>query len=1169
MTFQAAKDAELATGYRLVERLGAGGYGEVWKATAPGGFAKAIKIVYGAMDGPQAEQELRALSRIKEVRHPFLLSLERVDVIDGQLVIVTELAEGSLADRYARCRQEGLPGIPRAELLAHLRDAADALDYMAQTHGLQHLDVKPQNLLLVGNRMKVADFGLVRRLGTTRVSVAGVTPVYATPEAFDNRISKFSDQYSLAIVYQEMLTGVRPFPGSTLMQLAAQHISCPPLLTPLPAGDRPVIARALAKVPEERFPACLAMVDALFAAVKGAGVSTVILPRVPSNPSQPAVPPVGAPEVPAGLGTVATLFDISNEPTPSQASTADVVASESDLPSEDVLRQTVIPGTGGVPGSGRREWFRPLADLKQGLRPTLFIGVGGLAAATLCRLKRRLRERHGDLARVPVFRLLLLDTDREAVRRALQDPAGALDPEETLLTPLHPPEHYRPEAKRLLHWLDRRWLYGIPRSLRTEGLRPLGRLAFVDNASEIVARAREALAGIAAAAAEARKSLRDDTPRVFLVASVAGGTGGGMVLGLAYALRQVLGELGLSADGLCAVLLSATGPKLEDQEMARVNASATLAELDQFSRPASAYPGDPASGLTASPAGQRPFEESYLIELGQQINREAAEAATDAVADYLCLDASADGGAFFDRFRKRSRPGPGEPFSVRTFGLARVNARGERPLGLVARLLCRRLIDNWLAEPGVDELKELQREAQRQATSLGLEERSLALLLQTSVNAAMGDGSDDFIPRVLADAAAAAGSTQPHRMLWHVDASFAVPDAGAQGAGVPLNTAVRQTVERYGADIGRGVADWLAGLTGRPGKRFRAAERSARAVARALAELIKSASARAERAKARRQAMRRQIEAAATRPSHRNGRTAPPSARGTGLRTGREMQEYCRLWLRETAEANAVILLAAVERQVDDFLEETALCCRHLKALADRFRPASVHGHTHETQQSGRSASVRISGDAARSGAAHDELLPPGLVAHFDRSLQDAYGEKAGGMWGVFSRGGDPFRREVAADRPTTDRFAEDLFARARAAVQGSIKDLTTAQLFLQTHGGPEKALPVLLAHAEAARPRLPVNEGSQHLVVALPEGPSGDMLNEMLATALRGTPGSLVRTDEEVILCYETAGCPLAAMARALIGPREVPEELVRQVMTRPPLPLALNGRAEAAAGG
>ena len=71
---------------------------------------------------------------------------------------------GSLKQEFDKCREAGLPGIPRDELLSHLHDAADALDYISQQHCLQHLDVKPENLLLVGGRVKVADFGLVKDL---------------------------------------------------------------------------------------------------------------------------------------------------------------------------------------------------------------------------------------------------------------------------------------------------------------------------------------------------------------------------------------------------------------------------------------------------------------------------------------------------------------------------------------------------------------------------------------------------------------------------------------------------------------------------------------------------------------------------------------------------------------------------------------------------------------------------------------------------------------------------------------------------------------------------------------------------------------------------------------------------------------------------------------------
>src|SRR5690242_21598876 len=91
-------NAEPIPGYRLLAPLGSGGFGEVWKCEAPGGLFKAIKFVYGAPDGLDAtgvpaEEELRAIQRIKDIRHPFILSLDRVEVIDGDLVIVMELAD--------------------------------------------------------------------------------------------------------------------------------------------------------------------------------------------------------------------------------------------------------------------------------------------------------------------------------------------------------------------------------------------------------------------------------------------------------------------------------------------------------------------------------------------------------------------------------------------------------------------------------------------------------------------------------------------------------------------------------------------------------------------------------------------------------------------------------------------------------------------------------------------------------------------------------------------------------------------------------------------------------------------------------------------------------------------------------------------------------------------
>ncbi len=273
-------NTEPLPGYRLLEPLGPGGFGEVWKCEAPGGLIKAIKFVAGkslqGTDGPNvANRELCSLQQIKSIRHPFLLSLDRVEVVGSDLVIVMELAERSLEDLLAEYRGKGQPGIPRELLLGYLAEAAEVLDLMNQQHHIQHLDVKPGNLFVVAGHVKVADFGLVASVAELNGSqpaalqVGNLPPLYAAPESFLGQTSSASDQYSLAVTYHELLTGKVPFSGKNVRQLALQHLQAQPDLSVLPDCDRPSVARALAKEPQDRFPSCSAFVQALVAGMAG------------------------------------------------------------------------------------------------------------------------------------------------------------------------------------------------------------------------------------------------------------------------------------------------------------------------------------------------------------------------------------------------------------------------------------------------------------------------------------------------------------------------------------------------------------------------------------------------------------------------------------------------------------------------------------------------------------------------------------------------------------------------------------------------------------------------------------------------------------------------------------------------------------------------------------
>jgi serine/threonine protein kinase len=331
-------------GYVLLEPLGRGGFGEVWKCEAPGGLHKAVKFVSGDALGVGTDasgplrQEFEAFQQVKAIRHPFLLSLERVELLDGELVMVMELADRQLGDRYQECRGTGLPGIPRDELLGYLREAAEALDVIGEKYGLQHLDVKPANLFLTAGHVQVGDYGLVSRLdGKGKADNRGLTPRYAAPEVLRGEIHTRSDQYSLALVYFELLTGAFPYNARNVQLMMMQHLSAVPDLTALPEPDRSPVGAALAKRPEERFESCTAFVQALTRAARptatlraaqprtspAAPIAHVFAPNLPGAPTRgsggasdttrrnlpsfsgppdtPAAPPPAAPRTPSGV----------------------------------------------------------------------------------------------------------------------------------------------------------------------------------------------------------------------------------------------------------------------------------------------------------------------------------------------------------------------------------------------------------------------------------------------------------------------------------------------------------------------------------------------------------------------------------------------------------------------------------------------------------------------------------------------------------------------------------------------------------------------------------------------------------------------------------------------------------------------------------------------------
>ena len=264
--------------YRVEAVIGHGGMAYVYRGRNTNGPV-AIKVANHKVQADpklmhRFRHECQALARLD---HPHIVRLIEVGQEGPEPYAVFEfISGGSLGDRLLR---KGRLGVGEAQRLA--REIAEGLAAALEA-GIVHRDIKPGNILLTPEgSAKVSDFGLARleeaTTLTTHPQMAG-TPAYLSPEAWQGgRVDWRSDQYALGVVFYELLTGRRPFKGSTVGAIAYQHINAPvpDVRSVLPeTGDQvaEVIRRMLAKRPEDRFASYAELLEAFSPTLVGAAV---------------------------------------------------------------------------------------------------------------------------------------------------------------------------------------------------------------------------------------------------------------------------------------------------------------------------------------------------------------------------------------------------------------------------------------------------------------------------------------------------------------------------------------------------------------------------------------------------------------------------------------------------------------------------------------------------------------------------------------------------------------------------------------------------------------------------------------------------------------------------------------------------------------------------------
>jgi serine/threonine-protein kinase len=320
--------------YQILEKIGAGGMGSVYKAYQPAlGRYVAIKVLPPQTAGDPSFAERFALEAraIGKLRHPNIVTAYDFSSSGDVAYLVSDFIDGgTLAD------QLGAP-LPLDYVMTILTPMASALDY-AHARGVIHRDIKPQNILLTHEGSPLlTDFGLAKIIGPgSGVTQAGAlmgTAEYIAPECASGAESAgpASDQYAMAIVAYQMLVGRHPFPSENPLSALMAHVHKPVPLpsaigVPLAPNVEQALLRGLAKKPADRF----ARVGDFVRALSGAAASSPSQPPIPAA-AQLSIPVVTLPTVVPAEAPKPSL-PAAAQPSPGPGSPAGSLHAQGPLP---------------------------------------------------------------------------------------------------------------------------------------------------------------------------------------------------------------------------------------------------------------------------------------------------------------------------------------------------------------------------------------------------------------------------------------------------------------------------------------------------------------------------------------------------------------------------------------------------------------------------------------------------------------------------------------------------------------------------------------------------------------------------------------------------------------------------------------------------------------------
>ncbi len=782
------------------------------------------------------------------------------------------------------------------------------------------------------------------------------------------------------------------------------------------------------------------------------------------------------------------------------------------------------------------------------LFPALVVAIGNVGLQVIQKTKSTLIDRFGSMNRIPNIRFLYIDTDPESMQAATEDSAPCpLSADEILPARLNRAAHYlkpRRNGKSIIEgWFDSQVLYRIKAgNPLTQGLRCLGRLAFCDHYRALEQKLKTDLEVLTQpetldnAEAQTQLTLRNNRPRIYIVAGLGGGTGGGMFIDVAYAVRQQLRMLGYSTPDVVGIFLLPPHSGQGSRSVSLGNTFAALTELNHYSMPGVTYTACIDDKEITLLEQARPFSRFSMLPIRSPRTTDGSSDGVTIASDFLWRDLFTPFGRGADLGREQLYALPGVAADAmiaagQSFGLYSLSWPRRLLADESARWLCRQIIDRWNIADDNRLRAAVEKWVQDQWKSQNLNPEVLSAAIHDVGNQEVGKPIQEYFSELVEPFAP---KSRWSRGSYDSTAAFQTLSLIVQLLGAPgevgphrqigkIEPVLEAATETFTKEWAQRVAQLAVCLIDQSDFRLAGAEHAIVNMQQIVDQTLKSVEptirVHADNAAAAYLKVQQLIE--------------QDTRRKLGAEVAQALHQFASARYQFLLGRQVTIIYSSLRDQLSDSLRELDLIRKRLSELSTRLKPNDKIGRPNGT------------------------LLPPGCktiqeaVEEMQKTIDDqAIRDLESEMQAMIEKQFTALAQICLTSTDVLSTFEVAIMGIARRFMLQRLGKIDVAELYLARYGQSEKG-PKYVAKAYAeSEPMLDAPDAPRDMaeMIAVPVGPSCQQFLQLVAESLPNANPTVTASPDDIVFYREQVTVPLRCLPHVGTTGRQAYEQMTAQ---------------------